>query len=60
MLTDLQKLSECEHFDVVLALNIIHWFPSEWMKIADAILAMGDNIIIETPPQEGKLFTNSL
>ncbi len=52
ILKDLQRLSECEHFDVVLALNIIHWFPNEWQKIADAIINMGDNIIIEVPPQE--------
>lgn len=52
VLSDVQRLSECEHFDVVLALNIIHWFPSEWKKMADAIINMGDNIIIETPPQE--------
>ena len=49
---DLQRLSECEHFDVVLAMNIIHWFPNNWRQVADAILNMGDNIIIETPPQE--------
>lgn len=53
-LNDIQMLSECEHFDVVLALNIIHWFPSQWRQMADTILNMGDNIIIETPPQEKK------
>lgn len=51
-LEDAQRLSECEHFDVVLALNIIHWFPESWKDIADAILNMGSHIIIETPPQE--------
>jgi hypothetical protein len=49
---DLQNLSECEYIDVVLALNIIHWFGYRWKEVADAILNMGDNIIIETPPQE--------
>lgn len=49
---DLQRLSECEYFDVVLALNIIHWFGSRWKEVANAILNMGENIIIETPPQE--------
>ena len=49
---DLQRLSECEYFDVVLALNIIHWFGSRWKEVTDAILDMGSNIIIETPPQE--------
>ncbi|MGA2332490.1 MAG: hypothetical protein ABSG75_12080 [Syntrophales bacterium] len=49
---DLQKLSECEYFDVVLALNIIHWLGSRWKEVTDAILDLGNNIIIETPPQE--------
>jgi len=49
---DLQRLSECEAFDVVLALNIIHWFGSRWKEVTDAILNMGDNIIVETPPLE--------
>jgi hypothetical protein len=52
MLDDLQKLSECESFSVVLALNIIHWLGSRWKEATDAILSLGDNIIIETPPQE--------
>ena len=49
---DLQRLSECENFSVVIAFNIIHWFGSRWKEVTDAILDMGDNIIIETPPQE--------
>jgi hypothetical protein len=49
---DLKRLSECESFDVVLALNIIHWFGMNWKDVTNAILNMGDNIIIETPPQE--------
>ena len=51
-LPDLKRLSECESFDVVLALNIIHWFGDRWQQVADAVLAMGDKIIIETPPLE--------
>jgi len=38
---DLQKLSECEY-----------WFGYRWKEVCDAIFNMGDNIIIETPPQE--------
>ncbi len=49
---DMRRLSECEHFDVVLVFNIIHWLGPEWRKAVDAILNMGDYIIIETPPQE--------
>lgn len=49
---DLAALVECEHFDVVLALNIIHWFPHCWKDIATSILNLGYDVIIETPPPE--------
>lgn len=49
---DLKRLSECESFSVVLAMNIIHWFGPRWKEVTDSILALGDNIIIETPPEE--------
>ena len=51
---DLRTLGECENFCVVLALNIIHWFGPRWKDVADLILGLGDNIIIETPPEEQK------
>lgn len=51
---ELVILSESEHFDVVLALNVIHHFGPNWKKVSDAILNMGDNIIIETPPANDK------
>jgi hypothetical protein len=51
-LEDLLKLGECESFSVVLAMNIIHWFGPQWKYVTDAILKLGDNIIIETPPEE--------
>jgi hypothetical protein len=51
-LKDLLKLGECESFSVVLAMNIIHWFGPQWRDMTDAILKLGDNIIIETPPEE--------
>ena len=28
--TNLQRLSECEHFDVVLAMNVLHHFHDQW------------------------------
>lgn len=51
MPVELAKMAECEHFDVVLALNVIHHFGEEWQKGYEAILNLGDNIIIETPPR---------
>jgi hypothetical protein len=52
VITDIQHLSECEHFDVILAMNILHWLGSNWKTAVDAIITMGNKIIIETPPQE--------
>jgi SAM-dependent methyltransferase len=49
---DLARLSECESFDVVLALNVIHWFGDKWKEVASSILDLGDRVIIETPPEE--------
>lgn len=51
-LNELQQLSACEHFDVVLALNVLHHFGEDAIRAAWAVLAMGDHIIIETPPPD--------
>lgn len=47
---ELQQLGSCEHFDIVLALNVIHWSEGNWKEMTDAVLALGDHVIIETPP----------
>jgi hypothetical protein len=49
---ELKILSECEHFDVVLALNIVHHFGEQWKQVINALLAMGDHIIIQVPPAD--------
>jgi hypothetical protein len=46
---DLVKLSECEHFDVVLAFNFIHWFGVQWKQAAEAVLNMGDYVFVQLP-----------
>lgn len=43
----LKRLSECEHFDVVVALDIIQKFGQLWREVIDIVLAMGSNIIVE-------------
>lgn len=48
-LNDLETLCKYEHFDVVLALNVVHHMVS-WREILDIIFRLGDTIIIETPP----------
>ena len=48
-LEDLKILAQEEHFDVVLALNVIHYMAS-WKEMIDVIFALGNTIIIENPP----------
>jgi SAM-dependent methyltransferase len=48
-LEDLKALNALEHFDVVLALNVVHHM-SPYKEILDLIFELGDTIIIETPP----------
>ncbi len=53
---DLKKISSCEHFDVILLLNILHWFPSDWQRIIESCNKMAHVVIIEVPPlEEGSL-----
>ncbi|MEJ2151780.1 MAG: class I SAM-dependent methyltransferase [Gemmatimonadota bacterium] len=47
---ELMSLSQSEHFDVVLALNVIHHFRWRWRTAARAIFSLGDTVIIESPP----------
>ena len=56
---DLERLADCEHFDVVLAFNIIHHFGKEWKQAAEAIFKLGDFTIIESPPSTDKVFANN-
>src|SRR5436190_235753 len=35
---ELAHLSDCEHFDVILALNIFEQFGNHWQEAVDAIL----------------------
>lgn len=47
----LKELSKCEHFDVVLALNVIHHFNKEEIpELCEVFTKLGDNLILETPP----------
>ncbi len=48
---ELKKLSESNHFDVVLALNFVHHFGSNWEKALEAICNMADYVILQTPSE---------
>ncbi len=55
----LERLSDCEHFDVVLALNVIHHFGKNWKRAADAIFKMSDYVVAEIPPSTDKVFAHN-
>lgn len=44
---ELRKFSECEQFDVVLALNFLHWFDG--LDTLVSVLQMGAHIVIQIP-----------
>ena len=48
-LDTLEELDRCEHFDVVLCLSVLHHFP-EGARALAAVRALGDHLVIETPP----------
>ena len=48
---ELEKLSECCHFDVVIAFNFIHWFGARWFWAAEAIHRMGDYVFTQIPTE---------
>jgi len=47
---DLKELGQCEHFDLVLAFNVVHQMKEGWKETIDNLLTLGDHILIETPP----------
>jgi hypothetical protein len=49
---DLKRLSECESFSVVLALNNLNWAGSNWKEAVDVVLSLGDNTVIEALSEE--------
>lgn len=55
VLKDLNDISTCEHFDIVLLLNVVHWFPDQWKEIIDTVHSMSHVTILEVPPIEESL-----
>jgi len=46
-LADLQALAEVEHFDVVLALSVIHHLPGSFEARLGLLRSLGDHLILE-------------
>lgn len=45
----LQEISKCEHFDVVLAMRVVHHFSEPFSDVIDAIGSLGDFVFLELP-----------
>jgi hypothetical protein len=54
---EIQHLADCEHFDIILVMNVVHHFGPRWKDAINAMLQLGDNIIIETPPATKDIHT---
>jgi hypothetical protein len=48
-LQELEKLANCEYFDVVLAFDYINHEDCNWRQKVNALLRLGNNIFIQTP-----------
>lgn len=54
----LRQLAETEHFDVVLALSIIHHFHEPYNEVLKALTQLGTYLILEVPNAEEKKLCN--
>lgn len=52
---DVARLGECEHFDVTVVQDITKQFASGWKEAIDALLTLGDHLIIQTPAADSPL-----
>lgn len=48
-LGSIKRLSECEHFDVILALRVVHHFKEPFADVIDAMVSLGDHVFLELP-----------
>jgi glycosyltransferase involved in cell wall biosynthesis/ADP-heptose:LPS heptosyltransferase/SAM-dependent methyltransferase len=48
-LNDLRGLAEVEHFDVVLALSVIHHLDGSFDECLEVLRSLGDHLILELP-----------
>lgn len=53
-IADLARLGECEHFDIVFAPNIAHYY-ADWQGATKALLTFGDYVILQAPPYDSTL-----
>ena len=51
-LDDLKQLAKVEHFDLVLAMSVIHHIPGKFAEVLEAVRNLGDNVIAETATED--------
>ena len=51
-LKTLKALQEVQHYDVILALNVVHHFKEPWQEVLDTIMKMCDYCIFEHPDEK--------
>lgn len=56
---ELEKIAACEHFDIVLGLNVVHHFRKDWKRALDAIFGIADYVVVEIPPTTDAVFANN-
>jgi hypothetical protein len=47
---DIGTLAKKEHFDVVICFHVLHHQRKHWKDFANAVMKLGDYVVIETPP----------
>jgi hypothetical protein len=52
---DLIRLSQCERYDVALALNILHWRSTDWESCLYGLRRLASWTFIQTPPPEDRV-----
>ncbi|MGE4293554.1 MAG: hypothetical protein AB7E32_15260, partial [Desulfovibrio sp.] len=48
----LNQLGTCEHFDVVLALRVVHHFKEPYSQVINAMANLGDHLFLELPTKD--------
>lgn len=59
-LSELQDLADCEFFDVVLALSVIHHFDKFLNEALDVFTQLGDHLVLEIPLAGEHAYNQSL
>jgi glycosyltransferase involved in cell wall biosynthesis/2-polyprenyl-3-methyl-5-hydroxy-6-metoxy-1,4-benzoquinol methylase len=49
---DLRALAQVEHFDVVMALSVIHHFDEPFDESLETLRSLGDHVLIELPNED--------